>query len=320
MTVKVFITIDTEEDNWGSFSTNNNSVDNIDKLLVLQSLFDKYNAIPTYLINYPVATTPSSIKILSEFLERGVCEIGTHCHPWNTPPFSEELNEKNSMMSNLPYDLLIAKMCNLHDAIKINFKTCPVSFRAGRWGFSNDVARCLSELEYKIDTSISPFVDWASYHGPNFRGSDTHPYFFDVKNITQVLTDGEILEVPPSIGFFQPNHMLCDALFNTLKKPLFSKFRLIGLLDKLNMLNFRWLSPELSNGDEMVKLAKQFVKLDHKFLNMSFHSTSLLPGKSPFVQNEKDLTEFLYKIEVFLKYAVDNNFEFAPISAATKFM
>ena len=66
----------------------------------------------------------------------------------------------------------------------------------------------------------------------------------------------------------------------------------------------------------MIKLSKNFVKSGHSFLNMSFHSTSLLPGKNPFVKNNHELTMFLNDIEIFLQYAVNNNFEFLPLSKA----
>lgn len=319
MTTKVFITIDTEEDNWGEYRTDG-SVDNIACLPILQDLFNKYGAIPTYLINYPVATNPTSIKVLSSFLEKGQCEIGTHCHPWNTPPYTESLNAQNSMMCNLLYELLSEKMNILHEAIKSNFGIAPVSFRAGRWGFNEDVARCLVDLNYKVDTSMSPFVDWAPYHGPNFRNSSTHPFNFSPENIREPMQNGKLLEIPPTIGFYQSNFKLCDSIQYGLKKPFISKLRLLGILDRLRLLNFHWLSPELSSGDEMVRLMKRFVKSGHKFLNMSFHSTSILPGKSPFVRNEEDLIKFLDKIETVLKYAVANGFEFLPIAKSVEEM
>ena len=65
MSTKVFITIDTEEDNWGDYNDTVGTVDNIMVLPKLQSLFDKYGAMPTYLINYPVASQQGSINILS---------------------------------------------------------------------------------------------------------------------------------------------------------------------------------------------------------------------------------------------------------------
>jgi hypothetical protein len=103
---------------------------------------------------------------------------------------------------------------------------------------------------------------------------------------------------------------------NTISNSALSRLRLLGILDRLQLLNFHWLSPELSSGEEMVKLSKRFVKSGHDFLNMSFHSTSLLAGKSPFVKDESELTEFLAKIETFLQYAVKNDFEFLPLSKA----
>ncbi len=316
MTTKVFITIDTEEDNWGDYKATVATVENILALPQLQSLFNEYGAVPTYLVNYPVARQQQSVEVLSSFLKEGVCEIGAHCHPWNTPPVEEELNARNSMMCNLDYELLIRKMNCLHKTIEDNFHIKPVVFRAGRWALNEDVARCLSELGYLVDSSMSPFVDWSDNFGPNFRDSSTHPFYFKADNICQHDKVGELLEVPPTIGFYQSNFRLCDKVVHTISNSVLSRLRLLGILDRLQLLNFHWLSPELSSGKEMIKLSKHFVKSGHNYLNMSFHSTSLLPGKSPFVRNERELILFLDKIEVFLQYATKNNFEFLPLSKA----
>ena len=316
MSTKVFITIDTEEDNWGEYEETIGTVDNILTLPRLQSLFNKYGAIPTYLINYPVASQQQSINILSSLLSEGRCEIGTHCHPWNTPPFVEELNSKTSRMCNLSYDLLIMKMNYLHKTIEDNFHVNPVTFRAGRWAFNENVARCLTELGYLVDTSMTPFVDWSNTHGENYRGTPTHPYYFKADNIRKHDAIGDLLEVPPTIGFCQSNTKLCDLVKNKISKGALSKFHLLGILERLNLLNFHWLSPELSNGKEMIKLSQSFVKSGHHFLNMSFHSTSLLPGKNSFVKNNYELSILLNNIEVFLQYAAKNNFEFLPLSKA----
>ena len=115
MTIEFIITIDTEEDQWDNYQTESNTVENINKLLFLQKIFDRYNAIPTYLINWPVITNPKSSQIIKKLCNESNCEIGTHCHPWNTPPFDEEINEKNSMMCNLPYELIEQKMGRLHE-------------------------------------------------------------------------------------------------------------------------------------------------------------------------------------------------------------
>ena len=160
MSIKVFITIDTEEDLWSDWRQKDNPVDNICRITILQDLFDRFGAIPTYLVNYPVVANENARNILRRVLENYRCEIGTHCHPWNTPPFEEEITIKNSMMCNLPHELLYKKINVVHEKIIKCFGIAPICFRAGRWGFGPDVAQCIYEHGYKIDTSVSPFCDW----------------------------------------------------------------------------------------------------------------------------------------------------------------
>ena len=115
MSIKVFITIDTEEDLWSDWRQKDNPVDNICRITILQDLFDRFGAIPTYLVNYPVVANENARNILRRVLENYRCEIGTHCHPWNTPPFEEEITIKNSMMCNLPHELLYKKYISLEE-------------------------------------------------------------------------------------------------------------------------------------------------------------------------------------------------------------
>ena len=69
MTTRFYITIDTEEDNWGTYNPRGNTVENIQQLPRLQALFDKYGAIPTYLINYPVATGNETRPVMEKILK-----------------------------------------------------------------------------------------------------------------------------------------------------------------------------------------------------------------------------------------------------------
>lgn len=49
---------------------------------------------------------------------------------------------------------------------------------------------------------------------------------------------------------------------------------------------------------------------------MSFHSTTLLPGESPFVKTEHDFEVFLKRIEKFLEFAASNDIQFASLNEA----
>lgn len=314
MPTRFYITIDTEEDDWGKYNARGNTVENIQQLPRLQALFDKYGAIPTYLINYPVATGSKSKPVLEKILTAGNCEFGTHCHPWNTPPYIEETSKFTSMMCNLPANIIAEKMTYLHEAIKSNYGINPISFRAGRWGFNSDVAKCIVSLGYKLDTSISPFIDWSKSHGPDFSNAKTSSYRFDPNDVLTENEKGLILEVPPTIGFYQKKTQLAQQTRSYIASSKLSKLRLLGLLDKLNILNFYWLSPELSNAQQMIRLCNRFIKSGHNFLNMSFHSTTLLPGSTPFVNSNSDLDDFLNRIESVLRYARDNGLIFSGIS------
>ena len=303
----LIVTIDTEEDNWGRYSATDNPVENIGKVIRLQSMFDMFGVKPTYLISYPVATNPRSVEILKEILEDGKCEIGMHCHPWNTPPFEEEINARNSMLCNLPEPLVQQKLRVLHEAICENFGVTPVSFRAGRWGFNSAVARTLNQLSYRVDTSVSPFSDWGQYHGPNFSGFQLQPYRFNPEDIATPRGNGVLLEIPATVGFLQNNFERCQRWTRLFEADFGKKLRLKGILSRLKLLNKVWLSPELAEASDMIQLALRIKKKHYPCLNMSFHSTSLLAGLSPFVGCKADEEGFLLKIERFLIYAAKAN-------------
>jgi hypothetical protein len=317
MKIKVIITIDTEEDTWDHYSAEKNPVANIQQIPSLQHLFDRYGAKPTYLVNYPVATDPQSVSIINKLLENNSSEIGAHCHPWNTPPFREPIGKVNSMICNLPPNLQYEKLYSLTEAIKEAFGTKPISFRAGRWGFGPETAVAIDKLGYRIDTSISPTMDWRAHGGPDFSFAPFNCYRFNCDNILSPVNQGRLLEIPPTVGFLQRNFRRCTAIRKIFEKPFSQRLHILGILERTGLLNRRWLSPELSSSKDLIRLTESFIEEEHSFLNMSFHSTSLLPGRSPFVKTEADLSNFLNRIETFLKYSVSKGYLFSRISEFT---
>ncbi len=301
--MKLIITIDTEEDNWGEYRTNGQTLENIKRIPRLQDVFDRYGVIPTYLITYPVATDEESISILSGILKRDACEIGMHCHPWNTPPFEEELSARNSMLCNLPPDLQYKKMETLDRTIRENFGIDPKTFRAGRWGFNREVALNLHKLQYKVDTSITAYANWRNEHGPDFSSIPPEPFWMDTGNSGWGDLGIPLLEVPGTIGFLQENFALCALVWNTLDSKPLGGLRLKGLLNRANLLNRVVFSPEFADGAGMIRLAKVMKKRGSRFVNMFFHSTSLLPGLTTIVNNEADEEAFYRRIEDFLIFA-----------------
>ncbi len=316
--MKLVVTIDTEEDNWGNFDITDYSVHNIELIPELQDLLNEFGVKPTYLIDYPVASNPRAVSILRGLVGRGVCEIGTQCHPWNTPPFEEEHNKKNTMLSNLPSGLQFRKIKALHETIVKNFETVPIAFRAGRWGYGKDVALALDRLGYKIDTSITPFTDWSDKSGPDFSMASLLPYYFSPDDILRADRNGRLLEIPVTIGFTQTNFEVADFLFNFLKTQPLNHFRLIGLLNKLRLLNKVWLSPEQCSSREMISLTKRLIQKGIPVVNLFFHSPTLCPGLTPHVRTKDEKLEFMGRIERFLKFAKWEGIEPTSLSDIVK--
>lgn len=302
--MKFIITIDTEEDNWSNYHQTDNPTENIQYIPELQELFDKYEVKPTYLVTYPVATNPKSVDILKRILEQGKCEIGMHCHPWNTPPFEGygPIRKQDTMLCNLDQDLVHNKLSHLHEKIQKNFGITPTSFRAGRYGFSNAVAKSLIDLGYCADSSVTPFVSWKDYYGPDFSSFRPSPFRFSDGGLEQHAENGPLLEVPVTIGFLQKDFEASQQMLKSLDRPLFKRMHAAGILERLRLLNKVWLSPELSRSGDMIKLIKKMEKNKYPLVNLTFHSTSLQMGLSPFVKTDVDKANFMKKIQNLISY------------------
>ncbi len=302
--MKLIITIDTEEDNWGEFNASSWPVNNVEEIPALQQLFDDFKVKPTYLVNYTIVSNEKAVSILKPILMDGKCEIGSHPHPWNTPPIEEEINEKNSMLCNLPSDLQFRKIQTLHETIQNAFGVTPISFRAGRYGHSTELATNLHKLGYKVDTSITPLTNWKQEYGPDFSDIFPHPFLLD-----------QLLEVPVSVGFTQNNFERANFLLKSLKNNQYTKYiRLLGILSKTGMLNKVSLSPEFSTVHDMIKLTNRLKKKGFRYVNMEFHSTSLLHGAGQYTRTLSDKQQFIQCIEDLLTFARDTGIESITLS------
>ena len=317
-----FITVDTEEDNWSTYHATENSVLNIQKIPYLQKLLDRYGARPTYFINYPVVRDAESRKILEKIYRRGNCEIGMHIHPWNTPPFScspgksSTISIRETLMCHQPADLQEAKLKTQFEAIGDFLGRPPVSFRCGRWALGPDTAILIQRLGIRVDSSIVPEYNWKLYLnglGPDFSSCRHEIYRFESPDIYTRNDHGDMLEVPPTVGYVQNFGKYVSAIRGKLQKKPWNSLHILGALDKLRILNYQWLSPELSNTADLIQVAKTMIAHGNTFLNVSLHSNSLIPGLNPFVRNEKDLLKLMSRIESLLLFARQNGMIFSTI-------
>jgi hypothetical protein len=310
------ITIDVEEDAWDQFHEGADTLENIERIPMLQALFERYGAVPTYLVNYAVLANGRATGILRDIYDKGRCEVGAHCHPWNTPPVRETMSNGNTYLFRLDAGLVREKIETITDALRYRFGTQPVSFRAGRWGFGPNVATVIRDCGYRIDTSITPFWDWREFGGPDFSDAPSVPYLFDPENVLEMKPVGALMEIPPTIGFLKGDFARAGRIRRRITQSRVARLHLMGMLDRVKVLSFRWLSPELWNGAEMVALAKSYLRSGGSVLNMSLHSVTLMPGKSEYIQEEAQVPVFLSYIETVLSWAAENGIQFSTLDAA----
>ena len=289
--------IDAEEDfDWNApFSSQNRSIDSIEHQYQAQEIFDRYGVRPTYLVDHPVASNPVSVRILREILDDGRCEVGTQLHPWVNPPLREDVTDRNSFISNLPLDLYEQKLATLTDTIEDNFKMRPTVYKAGRYGFDLRGAKLIEKFGYVVDTSVVPHTSFAAEGGPDFTAWPAEPCWFGEER--------RLLELPLTRGLVGSlGRPLGKSLSSLIDDQVLGAFRIPGILSRSHLAERITLTPEGVNHQAHRRLASNLLREGRKIFCFSYHSSSLAPGNTPYVQNQDDLRELLYRIEAFLDY------------------
>lgn len=302
---RLLVTIDTEEDEWGRYDAPRYGARNIARIPALQDLFDSLGVIPTYLVSYQVAADPGAVGILREIAASGRCEIGAHCHPWNTPPFRWPRDERHSMLSNLPLEAQSEKIRALRDLLGERFGTPLMSFRAGRCGFDESVASVLLDLGFTVDTSVTPLMSWVRYGGPDF--GEPYPELF---RLDLGGNGSGLLEVPATVGFLQRDPARAFRLLSTIRGSRWLRsLRTHGILERMGILNHIWLCPEKTSLDRMIALTRVMLANGSGIFNLMFHSGSLAAGFTPFVRTERERQRLVERIRSYLEFCRDAGME-----------
>jgi hypothetical protein len=295
---QLFVVVDTEEEfDWSApFSRANTSVSAMAHIGRAQSIFDKFDIQPTYVVDYPVASSAQGSERLREYLTDGRCSIGAHLHPWVTPPLTEDVNGRNSFTCNLAESLQLEKIRELSMTIESQFGIRPTIFKAGRYGLGTTTVRVLEQLGYEVDMSVTPRLDFTNIGGPSFTGFDTSPFF---------LTE-RLLEIPCTVDFAGWLRGAGTLLHRIASTDLMQKVRALGVLRRSGMLNRIMLSPEGNTFDELCELAAVLAAAGCRTFTLTFHSPSVVPGHTPYVRTLQDLERFLRDIERFCEFFLSN--------------
>ena len=289
------VIVDTEEEfDWNQpFSRSSTQTRSIAaQPLAHQQVFDALGIIPTYVIDWPVATKPEAVAVLRGLMEQGKCEIGTHLHPWVSPPHTEEVNRFNSYAGNLPPALEFEKIKQLTHVITQNFGRAPKVFKAGRYGVGPSTAHAIAELGYTVDASVVPYTAMTSDGGPDFSQHHAHPFWFGE-------SDNRLLELPATAGYSGYLHSKGPRLYPALQTTAGRRFRLPGIASRLGLLERIKLTPEGYSANELIRVTGDMLADGCRVFGLTYHSPSLVPGNTPYVQSHGALTEFLQTLRTY---------------------
>jgi hypothetical protein len=310
----LLFTVDVEEDMPGWEITDPITVHNVAALPRLAEMCSELGVLPTYLCTYPTVTNKESAAILRLLYRRGDCEIGTHLHPWNTPPFNGVPGRAGDERKHAYYQYELgparfrAKLKVLHEAVGHTSGSGPVAFRAGRFGIDAATLRELIPLGYEVDSSVTPLEEHRQDHGPDFRTAPQHPYRPALEDITKP-GDLPIVEIPVSVGLTRNVPPFLQRAFVYLPKVAHVR----GLLsrDYLNVIDFAWLYPARFDVELMKKAARALMDGGCPVLNVFVHSSELVAGASGRVQTHANVEACFAGIRSILEYCLEE-FEAEP--------
>jgi peptidoglycan/xylan/chitin deacetylase (PgdA/CDA1 family) len=295
----LLVGIDTEGDNqWDAAARANQRFENIYALPRLHALFARHGVRPTYVVTYPVVTDERSADVLRRLQDGGDCEIGTHHHVWETPPFSADDVRRHGYAAGLPLDQFEQQLERLTDAIEKAVGRRPVSYRSGRFGFSAAHVAALERLGYTVESSVAPLFYEAHKQGPDFVEAPLRPYFLAYDSATSPGTSN-LLELPLSCALNRRLPRRLQYLYARAPQNYTTK----RVLRKLGIARLRWLRPSYSSLDDMISLARDLSAAGEPLLNLLFHSSEAIAGGSPYNRTEAELTAFCDRLERFFDFA-----------------
>lgn len=321
--MKFILTIDTEADNQWDHGRNI-TTDNLRYVPRFQNLCDKYLIRPTYLVTSEVCENHFAREIFSDYNMAEKAEIGAHLHSWTTPPFLEKegyrYNDKNHAFAHeLPEELAAEKIKNLTDLIESSFKVCPLSFRSGRFGFNETIAKILKTNNYLVDSSVTPLTNWSTIKGipdgiggPDFLSKTPFPYWFDFDN-------GFLLEIPvtiiPTRFPLNRSKVISEYYFRNVDRNIILKIFRRLLFNRQPL----WLRPHLwMNAGMFDEILNEAERIKLPYIVMMFHSSELMPGGSNYRTSKDDVEKLYDLLESFFTLLSAKKINSVTLSEAAK--
>jgi hypothetical protein len=132
---QLFVIVDTEEEfDWNApYSRTNTSVLAMRHIDRLQNVLSTRQIVPTYVVDFPIASQADGFAPLKEFADQGRARIGAHLHSWVGQLLCAELSARTSFGCRL-----VGRAAERYDCFRTvaeSFGRLPTVTRlAGRFG------------------------------------------------------------------------------------------------------------------------------------------------------------------------------------------
>jgi hypothetical protein len=244
-------------------------------------VFERHGVKPLYLADYPVASQDSGRAPLRELLQSGLCDVGAQMNPWMTPPFDGTVHDRNTGDDHLPVLLELEKARRLTEELAKAFGEAPRIYRTHPCGLGPRTADVLKRLGYLADTSVAPCRQPGGEDGGDHWGLSAQPYWVD--------RERRLMEIPVTgalVGQLARRHNSWPA----------SSFSRPGMPEPIR------LSPEDMALPEAKRLVRFMLADGHRVFTVSYHSPSLVPGKTPHVRTAAEVDRFLAWLDAFYAF------------------
>lgn len=293
------VTVDTEEEwDWDAgWPTDNLAVTNIACLPDFQQRCARHGAAVTYFTNYAVMNDAVARETMRTLAQQPGVEVGMHIHPWNTPPLDYQgpVAARETFIHNLPAELAVAKLKTVYERFR-DIGLTPTSFRGGRYSSGPVMHRFLQTHGFVADASVVPYTTWADDGAPDYRHRTVFP-----ARLPPAGPDGPALwEIPLSYGFTRRPFAFWGSVYHQVERSALRHLRLLGLADRLGLVRKAWLNLESPLSGNMLVFLRQLQRMGVPCVNFTLHSSSLVPGGSPYTRTPADRERLLARIDEVL--------------------
>ena len=277
-------TIDTE---WDRYPDGRQDITtyNLARIESLHALCLEEGIRPTYFCSYEVTANNEFLKFGKRILQNNEAEIGTHLHPWSTPPVHQiELYKRTPFPNEYPLPIFEEKLSTLKTMLEYRFGT-QFSYRAGRFGVVKEHLAVLKRLGFISDSSVTPHLSWAGLGGPDFTTFNAKPFCWNLDSGNSNF----MLEIP--VGIF-------------LRYPVLNEFvkRRLGNHFNRLFLSPLWLRPLPGQIKRLSSIAAIGVRQGHEVLHMMMHSNELHPNYNPYFKSDEDVENLLKHLRSFFRW------------------